>query len=117
MALLANTNVVLEGEDDIHWSHNSSGQFTLKSYCKGTFKGWTQLDFLAKAIWKSKAPTKVWFLAWAATKGRIPMKVVLKRRNFKLASGCSMCFVEEESVDHLFVHCCMISLYGIGHYC
>jgi len=34
---------------------------------------------------------------------------MLKRRNFKLASRCSICFEEKESVDHLFVHCRMDS--------
>ena len=58
---------------------------------------------------KSKAPTKVCFLAWATTKGETPMEDMLRRRNFKLPSLCSMCFVEEELVDHLLVHCRMVS--------
>jgi len=41
------------------------------------------------------------------------MEDMLKSRNFKLASRCSTCFEEEESVDHLFVHpfvhCRMVS--------
>ena len=32
-----------------------------------------------------------------------------QRRNFKLASWCPMCFVEEEMVDHFFVHCWWVS--------
>jgi len=28
-------------------------------------------------VWKSKAPTKVCFLAWAASKGKVPMEVTL----------------------------------------
>jgi len=35
----------------------------------------------------------------------VPTEDMFKRRNFKLASRCPMCFGEEESVDHLFVHC------------
>ena len=50
LGFLANTNIVFQGEDDIHWSHNSSGQFTVKSYCEESFRGSPQLDFLAKAI-------------------------------------------------------------------
>ena len=73
LALVANTEVVLEGEDEIYWPHNSSGQFTIKSYRKKTYKGSTQLDFLAKA------PTKVCFLAWAATKGNVPMQDMFRR--------------------------------------
>ena len=116
LALLANTKVVLKGEDEIHWPHDSSAQFTIKSYCKETDKGSTQLDFPAKAIPNSKAPTNVCFLAWATTKGKIPMEDMFKRRNFKLASRRSMCLVEEVPVDHLFVHCRWSLLSGICHY-
>ena len=39
-------------------------------------------DVAAKSIVKSKAPTKVCFFAWAASKGNISTKDKLKRRNF-----------------------------------
>jgi len=45
LAMLVNTNVVLEEEDEIHWPHNSCGQFTVESYCEESFKGSSQLDF------------------------------------------------------------------------
>jgi len=61
------------------------------------------LDFLAKEIWKSKAPVKACFLAWAASKGKIPAEIMLKKRNFNLASRCALC-LKEESIDRLFVH-------------
>jgi len=65
--------------------------------------------FPVKAIWKSKAPTKACFLVWATSKGKVPTEIMLKRRNFCLAGRCVMCFHEEESVDHLFVHCKWVS--------
>jgi len=37
-------------------------------------KGSTKLYVPVKAIWKSKAPTKAYFLAWAATKGKVPIE-------------------------------------------
>jgi len=84
----ANTNVVLEGEDETHILITQVGNSPskLKSYCEEIFKGSTQLDFPSKAVWKSKAPTQVCFLAWEAAKGKIPTRDMLKRRNFKLAS-------------------------------
>jgi len=33
-------------------------------------------DFPAKEIWKSKAPTKACFLAWVASKGKVPIEVM-----------------------------------------
>ena len=59
------------------------------------------------------------FLAWATTKGKIPMEDMLKKRNFKLANRCSMCYEEEELVDHLFGYLFIVEwspLYDICHY-
>ena len=61
LALLANM-VCYEGDDEILWPHDSSGQFSVKSYCREMYKGLSTLDFPTKAIWKSKAPTKACFV-------------------------------------------------------
>ena len=68
--------------------------------------GSNHLGVLVKAIWKCKAPMKACFLAWAASKGKVPSEIILKKRNFNFASRCAMCLEEEESVDHL----CLLSL-------
>jgi len=49
------------------------------------------------------------FFAWAATLGKIPTDDMLKRRNFRGPSRCSMCLEEKETVDYLLVHCQWIS--------
>jgi len=66
-------------------------------------------DGAAKAIWNPKVPTKACFFAWAASKGKIPTEDKLKRRNFSGPRRCSLCLEEEESVDHLLVHCRWVS--------
>ena len=43
----------------------------------------------------------------------MPIEEMFKCRNFKLASRCLMCLQEEESVDHLFIHCTWAS--GLWH--
>jgi len=58
LALLTNMKVSYEGDDEILRPHDSSGQFSVKSYCTEMCKGLSTLDFSAKAILKSKAPTK-----------------------------------------------------------
>ena len=45
------------------------------------------------------------FFTWAATLGKIPTDDKLKSRNFIGPSRCSMCLEEEETADHLLVHC------------
>ena len=106
LSFLADWNAVglPEGDDKIIWSLTSSGIFSVKSLCERLLRS-NHPTFPVKAIWKSKAPTKACFLVWAASKGKVPTEIMLKRRNFSLASRCVMCFHEEESVDHLFVHC------------
>ena len=49
------------------------------------------------------------FFAWAATVGKIPTEGMLKIRNFSGPSRCFMCLEEEETVDHLLVHCRWVS--------
>ena len=92
-------------KDEIVWPLNSKGSFKVKSFCSTHFDALDGRDFAAKSIWKSKALTKVCFFVWATTIGKIPMKDMLKRRNFSSPSKCSMCLEEEEIVDHILMHC------------
>ena len=63
----------------------------------------------AEAIWKSKVPTKTCFFARAATKGKIPIEDMFKRRNFNGPTRCFMCLKKEETVDHFLIHCSWVS--------
>ena len=100
-----------EVEDKIVWSLDSRGIFSVRSLC-GKMLASNGPYFPAKDIWKSRAPTKACCIAWAASKGKVPTEVFLKRRNFNLASRCAMCLGEEELIDHLFVHCHWSHLFG-----
>jgi len=111
LTLLAYSDVVVqsEGNDKRRWSRDPNGTFFVKSLCN-RLHGSSCSNFLAKAIWKLKAPTKAsCFLALAASKGKVATKVMLKRRNFNLASRSAVCLEEEDSVDHLFLHCQWVS--------
>jgi len=67
-----------EGENKIVWSLDSRGIFFVKSFCEKML-GSNRPNFPAKAIWKSKAPTKACFLTGAASKGDVPTEVMLKK--------------------------------------
>jgi len=109
LAALAGKEVLSQGKDEMVWPLNSKRSFSVKSFCSTQFEALDGCDFVAKSIWKSKVPTKVCFFAWAATLGKIPTDDMLKRRNFRGLSRCSMCLEEEEAVDHLLVHCQWVS--------
>ena len=72
LSLLADSKVNVHpgGEDQIVWSLDSRGIFSVKSVCEKKLVP-ISTDFPAKEIWKSKAPTKACFLAWAASKGKV----------------------------------------------
>jgi len=65
LPLLANIKVALVGDDMIIWPHDSKGKFTIKSFYREVCERSSNIDFSADAIWRSKAPIKVCFLAWA----------------------------------------------------
>ena len=105
----ADIKVAPVGDDRMIWPHDSKGEFTIKSFYRVLGEGSSDIDFPVDVIWRSKAPTKVCFLAWADTKGKVPTEDILKRRNFNLANRCPMCRQEEETADNLFIHCTGVS--------
>ena len=80
LSLLAelNVDVHLVGEDKIVWSLDSRGIFSVKNVCEKMLV-FNCPDFPAKEIWRSKAPMKACFLAWAASKGKVPTEVMLRK--------------------------------------
>ena len=48
---------------------------------------------------------KVNFLAWEATWGKALTLDQIKKRRWALANRCYFCQVDEESIDHLLLHC------------
>jgi len=67
LALLADSKVESAGDDMILWPLDSTKIFTIKSFHGKVCKDSSFIDFPAEAIWRSKAPLKPCFLAWAAT--------------------------------------------------
>ena len=61
--------------------------------------------FPYKFIWNSWVPTKVDFFAWEASWGKVLTLDDLKKKGRALANKCFLCGKEEETVDHLLVHC------------
>jgi len=45
LVMLANTTVAPQGDDEILWPHDPSGQFTIKSHCREIYKGLDQHVF------------------------------------------------------------------------
>jgi len=105
LAILAEREVRAQDIDELVWPLDSKGSFTIKGLCKAVYDRPLCLGFPSAAIWRSKAPPKVCFFAWAATLEKVPTEDFLKRRNFHGPNRCVLCRQEEETVHHLLVHC------------
>lgn len=78
-------------------------------------KGWKKKQrqikmskiLLPSLIRFSGIPSKVSLFMWNAFLDKILTIDNLKSKGWNLADRCVMCLQEEESMDHLFVHCAM----------
>ena len=105
LAILAEREVRAQDIDELVWPLDSKGSFTITSLCKAVYDQPLCPGFPSAPIWRSKAPPKVCFFAWAATLEKVSTEDFLKRRNFHGPSRCVLCRQDEEMVHHLLVHC------------
>ncbi|RVW95701.1 hypothetical protein CK203_031580 [Vitis vinifera] len=83
---------------------------------------WGLSLFPSERIWRARVPPKVAFFAWEASWGKVLTQEQLQRRGFSLANRCFLCLSEEETMDHLLLHCIktrilwnlLFSLFGIS---
>ena len=110
--------------DSFWWKKAKNGCFSVKT-CVELLEGGSQQSVPIKMLWNPTIPTKVGFFAWEVWWGKILTMDQLKKMGFSLASRCVFCGKDEESLEHLFIHCpkvwCMwtaiFSLSGGGWAC
>ena len=62
-------------------------------------------EFPAWSIWNPIVPPKLGFFAWEASWGKVLTLDQLKRRGILLANWCFLGEHDEETIDHLLIHC------------
>ena len=62
-------------------------------------------DFPCRSIWNPIVPPKLVFFAWEASWGKVLTLDQLKRRGIPLVNRCFLCEENEETIDHLLIHC------------
>ncbi|XP_059629880.1 uncharacterized protein LOC132272811 [Cornus florida] len=104
LELLYRQRIVEEDSDYWSWVANSQGCFEVRSFfrCLSLVPG---VRFPWKFVWRSKAPLKVAFFVWTSVLGRILTQDNLRRRSQVVVNRWFMCLSDEESVDHLLIHC------------
>ena len=63
------------------------------------------VSFPWQSIWCVKVPKRVSFFLWTATRGGILTIDNLVKKNLPLVNWCCLCRCDEETVDHLLLHC------------
>ena len=108
-------------EDEVIWTKAKDGRFSIKSLYKALDPERRE-EFPASIIWNSLVPPRVSFFAWEATWKNALTLDRIQKRGFSLANRCYLCLVEEESIDHILLHCglarslwsLLFSLFGVS---
>ena len=108
-------------EDRMVWKETKNEIFTVKSLYKSLDHS-CAVSFPCNIIWSLYVPTKVSFFAWEASWEKVLTQDQLKRRGWILANRCCLCCVEEETINHILVHCSkakilwdlVFSLFGVN---
>ena len=92
------------GVDKLSLKNANDKGFSVKSMYKD-FDVTPALDFPHRLVWNPVAPPKIGVFAWEAAWGKVLTLDQLKRRGMNFTNRCFMCKEEEETIDHLLIHC------------
>ena len=90
--------------DKIWWVPSRKGKFEVRSFYNILISN-VSFPFLWKSIWHTKAPPMVAFFVWSAALVKILTLDNLRKKIMVLINWCGMCKKDEESIDHLLLHC------------
>ena len=93
-----------EGDDNLTWKLTKTSVFDVRSYYKLLSGPLTDV-FPWECIWWAKVPKRVSFFLWTSARGGILTIDILVKRGQSLVNRCCLCCCDEESVDHLLLHC------------
>ena len=91
-------------EDSITWKGGSNGKFGVKEAYRLLITP-NYISFSKNCIWVVRVPTKVVFFAWEATWGKVLTLNRLQKRGWQFPNRCYLCGCEEETVNHILLHC------------
>ncbi|WKA03436.1 hypothetical protein VitviT2T_021543 [Vitis vinifera] len=121
LSILQGKRLFVGLEDRVLWNASKNEIFFVKSLYN-TLDSSGSVPFPWRIIWSPCVPTKVGFFAWEASWGKVLTQDQLKRRGWILANRCFLCCDEEETINHILIHCpkarvlwnLVFSLFGVN---
>nr|CAN70867.1 hypothetical protein VITISV_027610 [Vitis vinifera] len=104
MERLHRSRVIEDVEDRVSWTETKSGKFSVKSLYLAIEAGGSA-RFPSSLIWNANVQPKISFFAWEATWGKALTLDKVQKRGWALANRCFLCLENEETIDHLLLHC------------
>ena len=92
------------GVDKLSLQNVKDRGFSVKRMYKGVDVS-PAFVFPHRIVWNPVVPPKIGVFAWEAAWGKILTLDQLKRRGMSFANKCFMCEEEDETIDHLLIHC------------
>ena len=99
-----NTHLQPGCDDVIRWSWEHNGQHSTRSAYEAMFWGREGIS-TAAFTWNSGAPMRCRFFTWLAIRNRCWTSDRLVRRGLDHQETCPFCDQEEESIQHILLHC------------
>ena len=96
--------VLRDEEVRMFWMVSKSGKFSVK-FLFSVLKPGDPFLFPWSIIWSSYVPPKVTFFAWKVTWGKALTLDLVQMRGVLLPNRCFLCHFEEETIDHILLHC------------
>ncbi|XP_042481160.1 uncharacterized protein LOC122061743 [Macadamia integrifolia] len=95
----------IQGVNDLClWRLTSSGIFSIKSAWEENREKYQKVSWFS-LIWNSSNQPRQAVFAWRLVQNRLPTDENVSHRGVQMASRCSLCGKDEESMSHLFYNC------------
>ena len=104
LQILHDQNFRPTGEDMFLLKEVKAKSFSVKVMYKG-YDISPAFDFPYQSIWNSVVPPKIGIFTWEAAWGKVLTLDNLKRRGMAFANRCFLCEEDEETINHLLIHC------------
>ncbi|XP_057424586.1 uncharacterized protein LOC130718124 [Lotus japonicus] len=107
LRMIITVQLVRGKSDSWRWKYEGNEIYSVSSaYEKLMDFDLSDMDTNFTTLWSTLAPSNALVMCWRVFIDRIQSKVNLIARNIPLASSlCSLCLIQEENTNHLFIFC------------